>query len=761
MHFDHVPLLEMITRYGEGLRAAAPWSAACVAATLLFVFGRRLAEPLARGPVARHLLLAAVAAAGLVWAWQLRWLCDDAFITFRYAENFAHGHGLVFNIGERVEGYTDFLWAVLLALAIKLGFDVGQSSVVLSFASFVLLLWFTTRIARRFAPTTSTFTLSLAAILCAAQYTMASFATSGLETMLGALLVVVALERALAGAYLSSGLAGIGAAMTHPDHGILYVALGAALLLGPGTRKAVLPYGLPFVVVYLPYFAWRYSYYGDLFPNTYYAKSANLAYYDQGFRYIASIVIGGGFWAALPLAAYGAWVHRSSLLARFCLIGFPLFLVYIAKIGGDFMYGRLFCPLVAPLLLLAELGARELLSRERKLLALLGVLLLSVVALPVTLLHPYEKRWFVADERTFYRLKTFSPVHVDSMYFDWAMGLLKYWKPHTPYPRISMQCVGMIGFYTGWPLVDGFGLTDAVVAHTPVLKRGRPGHEKHASPAYISAQDVDISDMPVFPHPYQELTRISLDRTSYYLARFDPRVLSGIRRKPGTFIPEVSRHALEKLRKPVTPLHAEEAACDAWFAQEIYFSRSPNAPDHQLVEQHLLDAGRAPGQANTDKSLLGFRSTHVPDAASAFHFDKSERSRFAATGAAEAAFGVTQLPPPQDFVKGRTGPLVDTYLAGLEDAARVRYRSVPFKLVGDVMELSVGGGHHSEDLRVSLLVGGQRVFSSGGCGTEMMGQRLWQIAPFKGQDAVLEIVDRTSAGWGHLLVDEVFQWVAK
>ena len=42
-------------------------------------------------------------------------LCDDAFISFRYALNLVEGHGLVFNAGERVEGYTNFLWVLELA----------------------------------------------------------------------------------------------------------------------------------------------------------------------------------------------------------------------------------------------------------------------------------------------------------------------------------------------------------------------------------------------------------------------------------------------------------------------------------------------------------------------------------------------------------------------------------------------------------------------------------------------------------------------
>ena len=46
---------------------------------------------------------------------------DDAYISFRYARNLALSGQLVFNLGERVEGYTNFLWTVILALGIKLG----------------------------------------------------------------------------------------------------------------------------------------------------------------------------------------------------------------------------------------------------------------------------------------------------------------------------------------------------------------------------------------------------------------------------------------------------------------------------------------------------------------------------------------------------------------------------------------------------------------------------------------------------------------
>ncbi|MGK3982234.1 hypothetical protein WME99_04315 [Sorangium sp. So ce136] len=59
---------------------------------------------------------------------------DDAYISFRYAENLARGNGLVCNVGERVEGYTSFLWTVLLAAAVKVGATPTAASKVLGAA---------------------------------------------------------------------------------------------------------------------------------------------------------------------------------------------------------------------------------------------------------------------------------------------------------------------------------------------------------------------------------------------------------------------------------------------------------------------------------------------------------------------------------------------------------------------------------------------------------------------------------------------------
>ena len=63
---------------------------------------------------------------GLVLAWLLRHTEDDAFITFRYSKHLAEGLGPVWNPGDSppVEGYTNFLWMVLMVIPHWLGMEV-------------------------------------------------------------------------------------------------------------------------------------------------------------------------------------------------------------------------------------------------------------------------------------------------------------------------------------------------------------------------------------------------------------------------------------------------------------------------------------------------------------------------------------------------------------------------------------------------------------------------------------------------------------
>ena len=105
---------------------------------------------------------------------------DDAYITFVYARNLARHGQLVFNLGERVEGYTNFLWAVLLAGFMKIGLSPELVSRVLGAVFALGTLVVVVRIARRIGGD-SPWNL-IAPVLLAGCGAFACWSSGGLET---------------------------------------------------------------------------------------------------------------------------------------------------------------------------------------------------------------------------------------------------------------------------------------------------------------------------------------------------------------------------------------------------------------------------------------------------------------------------------------------------------------------------------------------------------------------------------------------------
>jgi len=111
-----------------------------------------------------RVILAGLLLAGLGRAAWLRWVCDDAFISFRYARNLVAGHGLVWNVGERVEGFTNPLWTFAIAGGLRAGLDPIVLSQMLGLASYAILLGALWRLERSVAPGA---VLPLATAVCA------------------------------------------------------------------------------------------------------------------------------------------------------------------------------------------------------------------------------------------------------------------------------------------------------------------------------------------------------------------------------------------------------------------------------------------------------------------------------------------------------------------------------------------------------------------------------------------------------------------
>jgi len=244
----------------------------------------------------------------------LRFVCDDAFISFRYAKNFVDGHGLVYNIGERVEGYTNFLWTLLLSLFMKLGLEAVAVSQVLgvlfSLGTVLLLL----RLNRRLYPAENLFNY-LAPVFLVSCGAYAAWSTGGLETSFYTFLVFLGSFFFISGMdepkhFVFSGLTFALVCLTRLDGlilaGITFVFLFYLSVVGKKIKPGSLwLWSLCFLVPFLVYFAWRWSYYGRFLPNTFYVKLGEGSSYAEGFAYLFAFI--KRFWIWVPLAVICIW----------------------------------------------------------------------------------------------------------------------------------------------------------------------------------------------------------------------------------------------------------------------------------------------------------------------------------------------------------------------------------------------------------------------------------------------------------------------
>ncbi|MEM7582041.1 MAG: hypothetical protein AAF560_01560 [Acidobacteriota bacterium] len=471
-------------------------------------------------------------------------LFDDAFITFHYARNFAEGLGLVFNPGERVEGYTNFLWTVLIgALHALTPFEAPAIGLALCLVAFGCNLLLIARLGRILCERSSDVPhLPLATLLLALHGVTTSYGTSGLETGAASLLVSLGALFLVRGQGVGdaarAGLMLILAALMRPDHGLFY-AVGGLVLLGDrvpdliaayrggkdGVRGlwragggALAAYAATFGI-YALYLLWKLSYYGDLLPNTYYAKSAHLTWFEQGRVYAATFYLGSQDWLVVIFCL--VWLARPSADAgvrRFKLFlagSFVVYNFYVAKVGGDFMFGRFYVSLIPLYLLGAEALIHELFRRRpvgysevedghpglsrpdlsRRAVAGLAAGLLLASSQEVRLIPEHQVRWGIADETTYYRIKSFHPLVAGHSQELTGRFFGRTLKERGLEVVLGTGGPGSVAYYSRLEVVDTRGLTDAFVARQPLHERGRPGHEKVAPREYLLQRGVHLLRM--------------------------------------------------------------------------------------------------------------------------------------------------------------------------------------------------------------------------------------------------------------------------
>jgi hypothetical protein len=429
---------------------------------------------------------------GLLAVQSLRWnyVVDDAFISFRYARNLVEGRGLVYNVGERVEGYTNFLWVLLLSLGSALRADpVIVSKLVGLAAAAALVACLAIDVARRLGRPVG----FAAGLVLAADPSFALWAAAGLETPLFLLLAYFALRPLVGEAPRLPAVTGLWAGLatlTRPEGALVFAALLAASLVvrAEGSRRRAL---LLFAAVVAPHVLFRIAYYGDLLPNTFYAKTGGgSAVWARGVRYIGDWLARYGAGGVALLALAGAASRRAA--APLALLA--VFVVYVVAVGGDGLaMFRFTLFLSAPLALLAAEGSAGIARRLGRGGALLAPALLALaLALPArnAFAGPYHR--FAIDDRA----------RVDLHWVQIGKWLARHSTPGKE--TVAVPVAGAIAYYGGLTTIDMLGITDRRIARKkmPSFGSGIAGHEKHDMDYVLSRKPTFFIHYPfLIPQP--------------------------------------------------------------------------------------------------------------------------------------------------------------------------------------------------------------------------------------------------------------------
>lgn len=300
---------------------------------------------------------------GWVLVWRYAWLLDDAFIYFRYVDNWVLlGRGLVYNSGEYVEGFTSPLWVLTLALLRRTELDywtlVRGASLIFWLGFWVLGVQVHRWLNR------ARLTINMPLALMSAHYGVLSYFSSGLETPLVQLSAAAFAALAVAPRCRTLALVAGLAPVVRPDLLLpwaVYV-VGLSWMRQPSARY-LLGSGL---IATLGWECFRIYYYADLLPNTFYLKDdTNFA---QGARYLYNSLRPVFSWVllvglALALAELGrrpreAWCSAHTPARLLMVSAACSSLMYVWRSGGDMLYYR-FIAFALPLLLFAAGGWLE------------------------------------------------------------------------------------------------------------------------------------------------------------------------------------------------------------------------------------------------------------------------------------------------------------------------------------------------------------------------------------------------------------------
>lgn len=452
-----------------------------------------------------RIILFCVLAGALLLAWSHRFIQDDAFISLRYADNFVRGRGLVWNDGERVEGYTNCLWTLLMSVPLRFNLDPIRFSFACGLALFALSLFFTYRLAAHLLRSKHLALLTIT--LLGLNYSFSSYATGGMETQLQTCLFVACtyllldclkrkawtpLRVLLLSVLLSLSL------LTRLDSMLLLIVLlPIALFLifreeTTQARKAMKAVYLfaPLLLLVGTWLVWKLRFYGAVLPNTFYVKVNSLTSFKRGLIYV--YLFFNSYWLIpFPILFIiffkRLWRKESAPILILSLVTL-LWLLYVIAVGGDFMEFRFLVP-VLPFIFIQIMWLIFNQIKQIKIRACLIILIL------LGSLH--HALMFQTSTALFYDVESTQALqfHITGEKSDWAeIGkvLGDAFNYDSENVTIAVTPAGAIPYYSRLKSVDMLGLNDAWVARHGEIALSKPGHQRRATLEYLLERRVNL-----------------------------------------------------------------------------------------------------------------------------------------------------------------------------------------------------------------------------------------------------------------------------
>ncbi|MBZ8176645.1 hypothetical protein GSS88_02380 [Corynebacterium sp. 3HC-13] len=482
-----------------------------------------------------------------VGGWMRRWIADDGLIVLRTVLNLQAGNGPVFNAGERVEANTSTLWQYLIWAAAsisgaRLELVALWSALLLSAVAMAIGALGTGHLYRR-----HNFLLApLGGLIYLCLPPARDFATSGLEWGLSIfwvavlwLLLVLWSDARFSKVWIPLAVwAGL-SWLVRPELVLYGGAVVLLLLLTAGTWKrgiAVLGYAVPLPLAYQIF---RMGYYGLLTPHTAVAKSASGERWSNGIEYLKNFL--NPYWLPVVLVVVllavvvpaGARIKkdRTTVAVGLMVLCAALHILYVIRVGGDFMHARmLLIPFFALLLPLWIIPLR----RDLGMAALAVVVVWGGITIQrgSVAFHP-DAPIKIVDEREFWTravdresgdAPTLAQDYLDSpLLADFGVSLAKAEKNHDAllslpdgkswislppkpgtHPPLSIYILSLGAPGLEAPLdarmYDTVGLATPLAARQPRIPDGRIGHDKSLALDWqIAASGADISDPKALP----------------------------------------------------------------------------------------------------------------------------------------------------------------------------------------------------------------------------------------------------------------------